>query len=233
MSFDLICSGCGAPSGPSVGICPFCKTVLHKDKNSPPKKEDTLNQIYQDGRLDLALNLSKTMYAQDKDAKINPDFLLLFAKILFDSEAPSSYINNILGEAHLIDPNNSEVLDYMEILEARRHLKKGPNDDGKIILQKILRRSPKNSHAHFILGTHLFWTDQNISMAIPHLETCVHLTPNFLRAWGCLAVIYQRLNNPQLAFRAFQKCHELENSPKMKSYFAEQMNLIFPNQKTS
>jgi cytochrome c-type biogenesis protein CcmH/NrfG len=113
-------------------------------------------------------------------------------------------------------------LDYLEILEAKNCLKKGINDAGEVMLKNVLRRSPKNVHAHFLLGTHLFWVDSESPMAIPHLETCVRLQPYFLRAWGCLGAIYKKMGNAQLAQMAFNKCASIETNPSMREFFIMQ-----------
>lgn len=122
----------------------------------------------------------------------------------------------LTGPGEKLAPSNSELIDYLEIVEAKGLLKNGPNDAGSLLLKNILRRSPKNVHAHFVLGAHLFWTDHEPSLAIPHLETCVRLHPNFLRAWGCLGAIYKKLGNHQLSQMAFQKCAAIETNPGMK-----------------
>ncbi|WP_413287926.1 tetratricopeptide repeat protein [Bdellovibrio sp. HCB337] len=223
MSFELICSGCGAMSGPSVGICPFCKTVMASsdDKNSIQKS--SIIKTYESGRLDQALSLAKKLYTNDEDSKKDADFLLLYAKILLDTEGPTSLIKGLLTEAHLLAPTHRDVLDYIELIEGKSHLKQGLNDSGEVLLKNLIRRSPQNIHAHFLLGTHLFWSEGQSQMAVPHLETCVRLSPNFLRAWGCLGVIYKKLGNAQLANRAFQKCADLELNSDMKTFFLQQI----------
>jgi tetratricopeptide (TPR) repeat protein len=222
MSFELICSGCGAASGPSVGICPFCKTVMTSPNDKNFEQENSVIQLYEKGRLDLALSLAKKMYSNDPESKKDVGFLLLYAKILIDTEGPTSLIKGILSEAHLSEPSNKDILDYIDLMEAKGYLKKGLNDTGEVQLRNLIRRSSNNIHAHFLLGTHLFWADEQSQMAIPCLETCVRLSPNFLRAWGCLGAIYKKMGNPQLSMRAFQKCAELEPATKMKEYFLQQ-----------
>jgi len=128
----------------------------------------------------------------------------------------------VLAEAHLAAPENTELTDYLEIVEAKNNLKKGLNDTGEMMLKNLLRRSPNNLHAHFILGTHLFWADNESTMVIPHLETCVRLHPNFLRAWGCLGAIYKKMGNGQLAQMAFQKYVTIETNQGMKEFFEKQ-----------
>lgn len=226
MSFELICTGCGAMSGPSVGLCPFCKTLMASPDNQNSAQKSSVAKIYESGRLDLALNLAKKIYDTDEDSKKDVGFLLLYAKILLDTEGPSSLIKGILSEAHLMAPSNQDVLDYIDLLEARSYLKKGLNDNGETLLKSLIRRSPNNVHAHFLLGAHLFWSDQQTQMAIPYLETCVRLSHNFLRAWGCLGAIYKKMENPGLAIRAFQKCAELEQNSKMKEYFQQQIKSL-------
>ncbi len=180
-------------------------------------------QLYSSGKLDQALALARKHYQGDAENKHQIEFLLLYAKILIDAEGPSSQIRGLLAEAHLLQPQNQEVLDYMEFMEAKGQLRKGLEDQGETRLRALLRRAPQNVQSHFTLGAHLFWTDNQPTMAIPHLETCVRLTPNFLRAWGCLAAIYTKLGNRSLANMAFQKCAELETEPKMQEFFRTQM----------
>ncbi len=162
------------------------------------------------------------MLKNSAELKSDLQFVITFSKILIETEAPSSQIRSLLAEATLHHPNNTDLIDYLEILEAKSGLKKGINDAGEMILRNILRRSPNNVHAHFILGTHLFWTDTESTMAIPHLEACVRLHPNFLRAWGCLGALYKKLGNLQLAKMAFDKCVQIESNPTMKEFFIKQ-----------
>ncbi|MDZ4083715.1 MAG: hypothetical protein U1E10_12310 [Bdellovibrionales bacterium] len=225
MSFEQVCSGCGATSGPSVGICPFCKTLMTSSSDGNSLQEKSIAQLYEKGRLDLALVLAKKLYTEDPASKKDIGFLMLFAKILIDTEGPSSLTKGVLSEAHLLDPSNQDVMDYLELMEIKTYLKKGHNDTGEVQLKNLIRRSPGNTHAHFLLGTHLFWTDEQPQMAIPHLEICVRQSPNFLRAWGCLGAVYKKLGNSQLAMRAFQKCAELETESKMKEYFLQQAQM--------
>lgn len=226
MSFELICPGCGASSGPSVGVCPFCKTVLASVDGAESGHEGSVATIYESGKLDMALTLAKKLYETDEKLKKDVSFLLLYAKILIDTEGPTSLVRSVLAEAHLYAPSNQEVLDYLEVMEARQYLKKGLNDNGEVRLKKLLRRSPQNVHAHFFLGTHLFWVDEQMEMAIPHLETCVRLSPNFLRAWGCLGAIYKKMGHSQLAERAFQKCLDLEPETKMREYLTREIESL-------
>lgn len=221
MSFEIVCSGCGAMSGPSVGVCPFCKTLM-KSVGGEGSAGASIQKVYEEGKLDTALDLAKKMYAEEKSKK-DPRFLILFAKILIDTEGPSSMIRSVLAEAHLLDPQNPEVLDYMEMMEAKYNLKKGLNDAAEVQLKKLLRRTPKNYHLLFILGSHIFWIDGAPAAAVHYLEECVRLSPNYLRAWGCLGAIYKKLGNEPMAARAFQKCIQLENDPKMKEFFQSQL----------
>tara|TARA_B110001454_G_scaffold218991_1_gene248976 strand:- start:10057 stop:10752 length:696 start_codon:yes stop_codon:yes gene_type:complete len=226
MSFEVICPGCGALSGPSVGVCPFCKTVMSNSSNEKFAQSKSLAEIYESGRLDLALSLARKLYLEDPDSKTNIGFILLFVKILIETDAPSMQIRSVLSEARLIDPSNGDVLDYIEFIDAKNMLKKGYDDNGERQLKSILRRSPKHLQAHFLLGTHLFWIDEQTQQAIPHLETCVRLAPNHLRSWGCLGAIYRKLGNSQLAKAAFKRCIELETNVTMKSFFEKQIRDI-------
>lgn len=224
MSFRTICPGCGAPSGPSVGICPFCKTVL---TSSGPGEAigpgDSIGKLHSEGRLPLALAMARKYYDTDPQARQDARFLVLYTKILLESEGPSGQIRGLLAEAHLADPQNTEVLDYLELMEAKGLLREGLEDAGERRLKGLLRRSPQNMHAAFLLGTHLFWVEEQPAMALPWLETCARLAPNYLRAWGCLAAIYRALGNEPLAQRALQKCMDLEPESFMREFFKKQL----------
>ncbi len=223
MSFEVICSGCGALSGPSVGVCPFCKTVMSNTSEEKFAHSRPLAELYESGRLGLALSLAKKLYLEKPDSKTNISFLLLFIKIMIEADAPSLQIRSVLSEANLIDPSHLDILDYIEFMDAKDMLKKGYDDNGERRLKSILRRSPNHLQAHFLLGTHLFWIDEQTQQAIPHLETCVRLAPNHLRSWGCLAAIYRKLGHRQLAKAAFKRCVELETNLTMKSFFEKQI----------
>jgi predicted Zn-dependent protease len=222
MSFNTVCDGCGAPSSPSVGVCPFCKVVMAGSTADDNHTYGAFVKLYTDGNLERALNLGNEMLKSKPELKADALFVMTFVKVLIESEAPTSTIRSILAEAHLLSPANLEISEYLEVIEAKGLLKKGLNNAGELMLRNILRRSPQNVHAHFFLGANLFWGDNEPTMAIPHLETCVRLCPNFLRAWGCLAALYKKMGNSQLAQKAFQKCASIETNPNMKEFFESQ-----------
>lgn len=178
-----------------MGVCPFCKTILTSPNQKGSEQKNSISRIYASGRLDLALELARKFY-QTEEAKKDFGFLLLYAKILIDIEGPTSHIKSTLMEAHLLAPENQEALDYIELIEEKRNLKKSLNDSGEVQIRNLIRRSPNNVHAYFLIGTHLFWTDEQPEMAIPYIENCVRLSPNFLRAWSHLGAIYLKLGNP-------------------------------------
>lgn len=222
MSFTTICSGCGAASGPSVGVCPFCKTLM-SESGSPKKATITaFIKMHKDGKLEQALIFGTDLLKADPELKTDMKFVVTFVKVMIESEAPSSRIRALLAEAQLSSPENTELLDYVDIVEAKNCLRKGQEDPGELLLKTVIRRSPQNVHAHFILGAHLLWTEDECVAAVPYLETCVRFHPNFLRAWGCLGAIYKKLGNEQLAQAAFQKCASIETNPEMKQFFKNQ-----------
>lgn len=225
MSFEIVCEGCGAISGPSVGVCPFCKTVLAKTKNAITGHNE-LTEAYQKGNMELALCIAKKLHTENKKATKDVSFLLLYAKILLETEGPSSQINALLTEALLLEPENNEVRDYMDIIQAKGSFKKGVNDAGENALKLVLKRSPENVHALFLLGSHLYWVESAAPAAAHYLERCVKVAPNFLRAWGCLSAVYKGMNNIQLSQRSLQKCIEIETNPSMKEYFFTELKKL-------
>ncbi len=162
-----------------------------------------------------------TQAAEKSNAKLlkNPKFALLYAKILIEADGPSSKIKSILAHALLDDPDNVECAEYMEVVEAKSNFSREVNDLGEIALQNIIRRSPKNVHALFLLGSHLFWIQGDTQRALLYLEQCVRLRTNFLRALACLGAVYKKLGQPQQSARIFKRCAALENNNEMKAYF--------------
>lgn len=198
---------------------------MSSEKSKSAQQTSSLMELCESGRTDMALVVARKMYTEEKYKK-DINFLLTYVKILIDIEAPSSQVNGLLAEAHMVDSKNQEVLDYMELMQAKNNLKKGINDSGEMQLKLLLRRVPHNAHALFILGSHLFWQESQPTMAIYYLESCIKLAPSNIRAWGCLGMIYQKMNNPQLAQRAFSKCLELEKSPSMRTYFQQELDKV-------
>lgn len=234
MSFDLICSSCGAPSGPSVGVCPFCKSVMagsSTKKISPAYSK--LLKLYNEGDLETSLHYVQEIQKTPEKHESDPDLLLLCSKILIESEGPNGKTRTLLGSALLVAPDNAEIIDYLEIIQARFSFSSESYKHGKETLAKVLQRSPNNPHALFLMGSHLFWREKNHMAAIPHLEKCVRVRPHFLRAWACLATIAQDLGNPQLAENALLKCVKLEKNPHMRSFFEGLLKKLSPNKKAA
>jgi len=225
MSFDTVCSSCGAPSGPSVGVCPFCKSVLSKGTKGSPSSA-RLKEFYSAGKLENALVLARAIEKEKPKVAEKTGFLMTYVKILLEAEGPSSKIKQLATKAHLMEPENSEVNEYIELIDAKYQLFHGGDAEGKRGLHELLRRSPKNVHALFLIGSHSFWYEKEPGIALRYLERCVSLRPKFLRAWGCLGAVYSKLNHPSLAVRAFRKCFALENNPQMREFFKDQIEAL-------
>ena len=220
MSFDIICTNCGAPSSPSVGVCPFCKTILtskSSGKGSPTITQ--LNKFFNDGKIDNALSLVKSA-EQNKPALLkNVRFVLLYVKILLEVDGPSGKIKGLLSHTLLEHPGDPNLIEYMEVVNARSNLSRGKYDVGEVELTNLIRRSPKNVHALFLLGSHLFWVEKETQRSLRYLERCYRLRPNFLRASACLGAIYKKIGLNAQANRIFRKCALLETNKDMKAYF--------------
>ena len=220
MSFDIICANCGAPSAPSVGICPFCKTIL--TSQSPSKDSPTIikiNKFFKDGKVGNALLLAKTAEQKKSALLKNPRFVLLYVKILLEADGPSGKIKSLLSYALLEHPGDPNLIEYMEVVDARSNLSRKKHDVGEIELANIIRRSPKNVHALFLLGSHLFWIERETQRSLLYLEQCCRLRPNFIRANACLGALYKELGLNARADKLFRKCATLETNKEMKTYF--------------
>lgn len=226
MSFEVLCGRCGAPSGPSVGVCPFCKSPLASDSGSgkgKSKENATLTAIrghYAEGRLERALPLATAAYEQKVELQENAAFLLLYAKILIETDGPKSRIRAILTKATLADPADAEVQEYLDIAEAMTLLRPGvPQDEGETLLRHVIRRSPKNPHASFILAAHLAWEEEgDPHEPIKYFVQCVRARPVYQRAWGALGALYKEIGNDALAAEAMRRAIKLESNPAMRKH---------------
>ena len=224
MSFELTCPKCGAHSGPSVGICPYCKTLLSSGNSSDSQNNPGLAAIekyFIEGKLDQALILATNFEKEIIELKKNRDFLLLYSRILIETEAPACKIRAVLNLALLQNPCDQDALDYLLIIDAKLNFTPELNDSGEIELNKLIKRRHDLDLAYFVLGAHLFWVQGDTLSSIRHLDAAVRLRPNFLRAWGCLGSIYKKIGNIPLANNAFEKCLKLETEPSMRKYFQD------------
>lgn len=226
MSFDVVCGNCGAPSGPSVGVCPFCKSVMVDKKYKSSATITSIKKKYNDGDMAGALSLYKQAERQKPKLQDNPNFLLLGIKILIETEGPESQIRHLINHGLMMEPSHAELNDYLEILNGTLLMTNIRNDEGEQQILGVLRRSPKNYHALFILGSHQFWVDGVESSAIRFLERCVSIRPQFLRAWGCLGAIYEKLDQVQLAAKAYRQCLKLETDSNMKQFFKQKIGAL-------
>lgn len=221
MSFSLVCPKCGAPSGPSVGVCPYCKSVFapRGGKESPTVK--AIRSHYEKGELEQALSLATLAEKEKPSLAESASFALLYAQILLESEAPSSKMRSLLQKALLAHPEEAGLLEYMEIVNAKAGFSHEREDGGETALRSVLRRSPRNPHAAFLLGSHLFWTHNDTQAGVVFLESAVKNRPNFLRALACLGALYGKIGAWPQAAKIFQRCVALEKNPEMKKFFRE------------
>lgn len=222
MSFEIVCPSCGAPSTTSAGTCPYCKSVFQNKKSKGKPDNPLLGRMkkeYKEGMLDNVLFDCQLLYRNNEKMQDNNNFLILYIKVLLETEGPPSKIRSLLSRVLLNDPSNQEAIDYLDILEAREELSAEVNDPGEQKLKRVLQRSPKNAFAHFLLGSHMFWVDKDDRSSIKYLEKAVRLHPNFVRAWGCLGAIYKSIGNETLSKKAFARAAKLESNPRIKKFF--------------
>jgi tetratricopeptide (TPR) repeat protein len=219
MSFEIQCGRCGALSSPSVGTCPYCKSVFEPPAGQGQGSARELVTLYAEGKIEKALSLFMATRGQSPELDQDASFLLLGAKILFETEGPLGTIKALLMKAHLLAPEHSEIVDYLELTDAKEKLDLGSGDLAEQALKNLIRRTPKNPHALFLLGSHLYWSKKETEMSARYLQTCVANRPTFLRAWACLGAIYRATGHTDLSENAFRKCLQLETNPRMIAYF--------------
>lgn len=185
-----------------------------------------LKKFYAEGNLPAALALSVTLASENPKEMENVGYLLCYAQILSESEGPTSKIKSLLGKALMLEPQNAQVNEYLELTEAKSMLTKEKGDLGEKKLLDLLRRSPDNPHALFFLGAHLFWTLDETLAPVRHLERCVRIHPKFLRAWGCLGTIYEKLGNPTHSVKAFSSALAVETDLTMRDFFKQKIESL-------
>ena len=220
MNFEIACSNCGAVSSPVVGICPFCKSVMvPADGAKQTASIPQIQSLYDEGKLDQALSLAATLEKKDPVSLENANFVLLYIKTLIEVDAPSSKTKSLLNQALVTNPSHPDLLEYLEVVEAESNLSRESGDDSEISLANIIRRSPKNVHALFLLGSHLFWVEKNPQRALRYLEACVRFRPSFIRAKACLAAVYKELNMADIATRLMDDCASKVSDSSTKQFF--------------
>lgn len=221
MNFDIVCPNCGAPSSPAVGVCPFCKSILTGKTRRLSPSFTKVKGLYEEGKIEDALLLAKITETEKPELLKNTNFVLLYVQILLEIDGPSSKMKSLLTQALLENQDDSTLTEYLEIVEAKSNLSHEKNDLGEQALASIVRRSPKNPHALFLLGSHLFWVERDTQRALKYLEQCVNIRPTFLRAVACLAAVYKELNLSNNAARLLKKCAALSSSPQVKQFFRD------------
>lgn len=219
MNFDIICSNCGAPSSPTVGVCPFCKAVMTTEDDKQHPSISKIKTLFNDGKIDQALSLVNNMAVQKPESLKSANFALLYVQTLIEVDAPSAKIKSILIQALNEHPNHPQLLEYLEVAEAEANLSHDKDDIGETELANIIRRSPENVHALFLLGAHLFWIEKDSQRALRYLEKCVRLRPNFIRAKACLAAVYKDLNMHDFAARLLTDCATKTSDKWAKEFF--------------
>lgn len=223
MNFETICQHCGAPSSPVVGVCPYCKSVMVKDaeeeKQTPSISK--VRSLFNEGDVDQALVLAQTLETQKPDVAKNAGFALLYAQMLIEVDAPSSKIRSVLNHAVVENPSDARLSEYLEIVEADSNLSHEKDDTGEVALTNVIRRSPENAYALFLLGSHLFWVEHDTQRSLTYLERCVRARPNFLRAKACLGAIYKTLNLDHHAERLLNECAAKTPDRGMKKFLKD------------
>ena len=226
MNFDIVCTNCGAPSSPTVGVCPYCKSVMTSglEKNIPVVAD--IKKYFAEGQIERALSLAKALEAQKPESLKSKELALLYAEILFEAESPSTKIRSLLDQSLIEHPSDPELLEYLEVAEAESNLSRQKDAEAEVALANVIRRSPENVYALFLLGSHLFWAKNDAQGALRYLEQCVRLRPNFFRAKGCLCAVYKFLKMNEPARKLCQDCAAKVSDPVMKQLFIDFANSI-------
>lgn len=230
MSFELICESCGAASGPSVGICPFCKSVLVSEtskKASPALRR--LKTLFSEGKMEEAALIAREALKSKEELSENVEILSICTQILFEVEAPSSQLKGVLAKASLIAPEHKGIQELMKLVQAKSAISYGNPEEGKKMLESILKSNPGNPHALFLLATYVNSKENDPVLAVVYLERALKSRPNFLRAWACLASISARMDKTHMAETALLKAISLETNKNMKDFFRRLLNEVREN----
>ena len=122
-----------------------------------------LKKEYKEGHIDKVLFDCDLLYRQKEKMQQNSNFLLLYVKVLLETKGQHPRLGVYFRGVLLNDPENFEALDYLDILEAKEELTEGVNDPGEQKLMRIIKRSPKNAYAYFLLGAICFgWIERTL-----------------------------------------------------------------------
>lgn len=224
MNFDIVCTNCGATSSPAIGVCPYCKSVMTAEAEKKIPIIANIKKFYDEGQLERALSLAKALETHKPDSLKSKEFVLLYAQLLFEAVGPSTRIKSLLNQSLIDNPSDPQLLEYLEVAEAESNLSRHKDDMGEMAVANIIRRSPENAHALFLLGSHLFWVKKDAQGALRYLEQCVRIRPNFFKAKACLVGVYRALKMDDLAAAFCNECASKTSDPEMKRFFTDFAN---------
>ena len=224
MSFGIVCTNCGALSSPAIGVCPYCKSVMTSEAQRKMPVIADIKKFLNDGQLEQALLLAKALETKNPDSLKNKEFAVLYAQILLEANGPSTQIKSLLNQSLIDNSSDPQLLEYLEVAEAESNLSREKYDAGEIALVNIIRRSPENADALYLLGRHLFWKKKDAQRALSYLEQCVKIRPNLFRAKACLATVYKALRMDDLVVTFCNECASKTSDQEMKSFFTDLAN---------
>lgn len=224
MSFDIVCAHCGASSSPIMGVCPYCKAVMTTGTEKKIPAIVDIKKFLNDGQLEQALLLARALETKKPESLKNKEFAVLYAQILIEANGPSTRIKSLLNQSLIDNPSDPQLLEYLEVTEAESNLSRDKYDAGETALVNIIRRSPENADALYLLGRHLFWRKKDAQRALSYLEQCVRIRPNLFKAKACLATAYKALKMDDIAVMFCNECASKTSDPEMKSFFTDLAN---------
>ncbi|HAH21049.1 MAG TPA: hypothetical protein DCL49_09130 [Candidatus Omnitrophica bacterium] len=224
MSFDIVCAHCGASSSPIMGVCPYCKAVMTTGTEKKIPAIVDIKKFLNDGQLEQALLLARALETKKPESLKNKEFAVLYAQILIEANGPSTRIKSLLNQSLIDNPSDPQLLEYLEVTEAESNLSRDKYDAGETALVNIIRRSPENADALYLLGRHLFWRKKDAQRALSYLEQCVRIRPNLFKAKACLATVYKALKMDDIAVMFCNECASKTSDPEMKSFFTDLAN---------
>jgi predicted ATP-dependent serine protease len=80
MNFDIICSNCGASSSPTVGVCPYCKSVMTTEDDKQHPSISKIRTLFNDGKIDQALSLANNLAVQKPESLKSTNFVLSYMR---------------------------------------------------------------------------------------------------------------------------------------------------------
>jgi tetratricopeptide (TPR) repeat protein len=145
------------------------------------------------------------------DAKNPQSYVSLGRTFYYLERYPDSQA--ALTEARKLDPVNAQAAYYLGLIAEKKDNEK----EAAAWFEEALKRDPKHLGSLYEYGT-LLARQSELPLARTYLERASQVSPGFSQPYYRLTIVYKRLNEPELATKAFARFQECKREEERANY---------------